>query len=410
MSLLTLWAIFGYYIFFSTKAIYMFFVSSGAGFPSLFLYWTAGAAISIIYFCMKSGALRKRQGVIIALGVIFGIALYISKERAELVVKAMSDTLNYYILWSFPALLIGIMSSKRQKAKLLEPSIDSIVLLFWIALTLSYIKSGGSRHGINLGGASYQNYSYCASYGLLLDLYMIVYADKTKLSKIFRSRPYKVVRIVFIPMFFIYQVAGGGRGALVLTCVGISIVIIDMGVINRKWIQLTVICAVIAVGLFLLMPVIQNNGMLNEQFTRATAFIDDEGSIDLENGSSGRDKVYEMAMEDIKKHPFLGYGPMGQLKERHRYCHNLYLDVLYEGGLVYFAVWVVLTVGFIIRFIHRIRQNEDDILFLFLFSCVFMVLMFSAYYPMQGGLWYFIGYLFGAKPEKSDGKLTLSFI
>src|SRR5690606_30091320 len=70
-----------------------------------------------------------------------------------------------------------------------------------------------------------------------------------------------------------------------------------------------------------------------KSFSRVFSYISSEG-IEWDS-TSGRNDLYEKAIEYISKSPIIGYGVFGMFSEFGFYPHNLILEVLLQGGLVY---------------------------------------------------------------------------
>lgn len=109
---------------------------------------------------------------------------------------------------------------------------------------------------------------------------------------------------------------------------------------------------------------------------------------------NGRDKLWLLAWDLIKKRPSLGYG-IGYYETlaEGAYCHNIILEALCEGGIV-LTIFVVLYIGGMIfklanAIIQRSKMEYNWSVFSFCIGLV--VLFFSSSYWMYPLFWFFLG-------------------
>jgi O-antigen ligase len=118
--------------------------------------------------------------------------------------------------------------------------------------------------------------------------------------------------------------------------------------------------------------------------------------IDLGNGinwekTSGRDQVYSSAISFIKERPILGYGIFSYWRVMPN-PHNLFLEILLSGGIVYFFMFFSLLGRLFIKLSKMIRYDCRNKFWLVIYMYPFIMLMFSGSYLTSSMFW-FVGML-----------------
>lgn len=109
---------------------------------------------------------------------------------------------------------------------------------------------------------------------------------------------------------------------------------------------------------------------------------------------NGRDMLWKMADDLIKKNPITGYG-IGSFESltNGSYCHNIFAQTFCEAGLIF----SIPTLFFIIRLIIKIVKGpyygvkSDFVWYVFSFCCGVEILFFSSVYWIYTSFWFFWG-------------------
>ncbi len=136
--------------------------------------------------------------------------------------------------------------------------------------------------------------------------------------------------------------------------------------------------------------------MANE-FSRlgfSTRFFDKwlEGDI---TSSSGRDEIYDAIFSAIQHNP-MGYGVMGDRVIIGMYCHNMFLEMWVDFGIIFGTLIAVLVVWIPVRALYLLRKSEDFFFVLMLFVIVFTKMMLSSSYLVEPYLFLLLGVSVGA--------------
>ncbi|MBV5329564.1 MAG: hypothetical protein JZU65_18380 [Chlorobium sp.] len=257
-----------------------------------------------------------------------------------------------------------------------------------VAIVLPY-NAGLISRGI--GGGSYQAASYYAAmcFGMLgIATFRL---EKGLRYKWFRGRIGLVVNVLLMIALFIVAVINGGRGAFVLIVIYSGLVfywIASKNGLTRHGVMryMTVVIS-LPIIISLAMHKILSDPLLASGFNRATAFIGSPngGLIDMEKGSSGRDYVYDIAVQGIDDSPWIGYGAFGHW-EKVIIPHNLFLDLSLQFG-VPIAVLLVISLSLILWRKLKPLTNEK-VWILVLFTSVVVMLMFSGGYLKIAIFWF----------------------
>ena len=115
-----------------------------------------------------------------------------------------------------------------------------------------------------------------------------------------------------------------------------------------------------------------------------------------EDVSNGRSQLYGNAISGFISSPIWGNG-LGVFEQRNEglYVHNIFLEVLYEGGIMLSVVFIYGFIRFL-KLVYRCREIEKDcytfVLMLFVLGC--SILLFSNTLWRVVTFWLFLGVTF----------------
>lgn len=159
---------------------------------------------------------------------------------------------------------------------------------------------------------------------------------------------------------------------------------------------------IIALGIFF--KILSQSPIFNDGLNRGTSFFSFTEGISWEN-TSNRGSVYGKAIEAIKNSPVYGYGFYEYLfKYSYNHTpHNIILEVLLQGGIVYLIFSITIFIFVMIKFICMIKNNKKIIELGFIFLYPLTKLLFSSSYSFNAIFWFFIIYVYAyeLKPKKA---------
>lgn len=236
------------------------------------------------------------------------------------------------------------------------------------------------------GGGQYQAFSYFCSFAFLILFRQFLSFKQKK----------KLLRILYI-LSFLTLISGvilsGGRGGFIVVFIGICILLIRYyGIFKFGFYFLFFLILLISSFPILSYYEFEIGDRIFQSFDRLFSFISSDG-INME-GSSNRDSFYNSAIELIIKSPILGYGLFGTVKYLGDYYpHNLFLEVLLQGGILYLSIFIVVLIFFFIKLSWILKHFSNEDLILIPIIYVFIMLLFSSSYIQEPFFWFTLTYV-----------------
>lgn len=303
---------------------------------------------------------------------------------------------NFYLffIWSAPAALAGIYFSdidKNDFEKLTRKLyyFNSFFIIFTILIP--FIRSNLEKP-ISLGLMNYQNITYITAFTIGLGLYFIN-------SESEKSLKFIILNIILLPVIFI----GAGRGGTLVLIVYVLITLIN--ILRNKKIKMHYkffISLFSIIGCFIFYQL----SMIFDKDNRIFAYITADG-INLDEGASGRNIVYEMDIDAIAKSPIFGYGFFNYYQLTYSVPHNLFLEILLIGGILLGVVFIFFLLFLIIKIIRNYSDISSDKLILYIAVYPIMLLMFSTNFLVVSEFWFFIFYFISKSNFKVGKKYNI---
>ncbi|MBY8908367.1 O-antigen ligase family protein [Salinicoccus roseus] len=302
----------------------------------------------------------------------------------------------YFLIWTVPVIYISIYIRKKEIFVELPKYFEVSMIVFTIAVFITTIGSYVQGQSFtSIGGATYQTASYIAALAYGLNLYFLLYGKYHKRFYFAKSRIYSVLSFVFLIVQFVAIFMTGGRGGIVLFSI-FSIYIIGSVLLKSSLKLYSKLFAIILMFLIFI-PILFQNLMSNNQFlvkfNRTLEFLSFESGLNWE-GSSNRDILYLKAINLIMDQPLLGYGIYG-FWDVSGYPHNLVLEILLNGGLLYFVFVLLLLLYVIIKLVLMIKREPQYRLLAVLLIYPLTMLMFSGSYMIITELWFVLSFVYG---------------
>lgn len=316
--------------------------------------------------------------------IIFGIESYVIERIMYLIVFGVIPCISFRI--------VIIADKKINIEKLIKFIIYIFAIMGVFLINIDFWKYEPGRR---------MSISY---YILPLFIAIVIQAmfyDKGKTIK------YKIIKyLIYIVIFYVYinfYIVFASRGALISILVCLLICFIASKKDRDKKILYTILGGSIIIILLLYLGNILNafNNIL-KSFNINSATI--ERTINLleeENIGNGRDSLYKAAIDDIQENLLLGNGIGEFYNEYGTYPHNIVLQLLHEGGILYmiFAMAPIIYSVYLMIFSKEI-SNEKKYLLIFLFSVSMVRLMISYEYWKDNYFWIYLYMIFIPQTEK----------
>lgn len=365
--------------------------------------------ILYIYSSLIKGLFKSELAILVFIGLVFsyhflGVILY-SIEN-----KLLPESLLFYILLGLP----GFLSATTViKLNLIKQCIKITEMLFIIiALGVTFYSVLPSFLGMkitSLAGASYQALSYYAAFSFGGILFYITQVPSKLRCKFVTLKLYSLLAYSLLISCAIGTILGGGRGAFLLLL--FYSLLYSFRFLNiKKWassINMLIKGVLVLLALVLcvttLIITFSNQDFIKSGLERATQYISSDGGIDVAEGSSGRNIVYENALTYINQKPIFGYGPFNSLDTTLQ-AHNIFLDILLQFGIIGLLGFLIFLTFMIYRCIREWNLYISWIMILFMYPA--LMLMFSGYYLHNTVFIFTTTFLFMYKKKFTNLELT----
>lgn len=226
---------------------------------------------------------------------------------------------------------------------------------------------------------SYQSISYYSAYALGFTLYVVT------------SDHYPLVlrraMLVLGAVQLLMAIMGGGRGAFIL-CV---ILLAYFGSKQMSWKKLIAVGIIIFAGFYIISLFLSENPVFQLGFNRIFNFFNNSEAISHDL----RWIRWHKALDSFYVSPIIGHGLGSVFYEIGFYSHNIFTDILCEGGIILMGVISVVLFRFVKDSFYLIRFDSRYEIILLIFLCSFVMCLFSGYYLAETGVWLSITYILG---------------
>lgn len=197
--------------------------------------------------------------------------------------------------------------------------------------------------------------------------------------------------IVFVASGYVFMIDCATRGAIVVAFVGLFFILFRK-LSHKQKLVFSVASAAFIVFLFINWNTILSSSLERFSEGNVKSLVKLSQMTESGDASNGREDHYKEAYQMIGDNPILGYG-VGYFENKTKasYVHQLFLELMLECGIFGTLLFLVP----IIKMIRRTNKNEDDIEYsfkIFLLSCCFLPMMFSASFWLYPPFWF--GYFF----------------
>ena len=169
----------------------------------------------------------------------------------------------------------------------------------------------------------------------------------------------------------------------------VYILLFLFGFMKRKNVKVGLFFVSFFIMFALFLPFTTNEIVING-YERTFSYIG-EDSINWD-ATSNRDVLYKEVIQYIKEKPLLGYGLFSYFSYVGN-PHNIILEVLLSGGLIYFIVFIIITFILIKKYLRILKKNSDMIMIGVIGVFPFTMLLFSGSYLTSPEIWFFLGFV-----------------
>jgi len=295
------------------------------------------------------------------------------------------------ILWQYTGIILAININSYDLDEEIKNALVILMLIITLGSVISVLlpflrgRSIYSIAGYSLTGNSFQTQSYYIALSAGINLFFF--------SSTGKNNAVKVASYVLLGVQLVCSILYAGRGGMLLALAYVVVFYFistrRSGNTQNRLVMIVVYIAIFIILFLALGHIVDSSPVLKQRFGRIFSYIG-EGGIDLSQ-TSNRDILYTKALEHIGHSPLFGYGILGYeyLDGLNRYPHNIALEILIEGGIVYLLIWVFIVIsGY--RKMKRIKNTSLYELYLIVFMFSVVKLMFSSSYSYEMLFWFSI--------------------
>lgn len=233
----------------------------------------------------------------------------------------------------------------------------------------------------NTNFLNYQSISYYSIFAFGFTMYLLVRRGNvyTKYAK------YALATVAVLQI--VVTIMTGGRGAFVLGCV-FTLYYALKHISFSKLISYALIGTIV---LFTTNSILSNNEVFRMGFDRILNFFGNTDAI----GADNRWIRWNLAWNSFIESPFWGHGLGSVFYEVGFYSHNIFTDMLCEGGVVLIITYLCILLRFVRCARSLIAEDHRNEIIVIIFLCSFVMSCFSGYYLSETGLWLAITYIIG---------------
>ena len=314
-----------------------------------------------------------------------------SGSRAE-------DVMRDFIAVSLVGIWGGTFCYRCCKFKEIVEYIELLLFVSTIALLLALPTMFLKSIGVTIGGAGdHQIVSYIAAVSLGFTICRLRF--KPNFGLLFFNSPFYRYISPFVALIqaFICLV-GGGRGGFVLLIVIMTTIILYSIKDILKLIIIGLVIIILIIFLFnVISPTLEDTNIM-----RAFSIFAKSG----EDVDSIRSSIYKITTNYIYDAPLFGHGIFFQYNWCQKiltqpYCHNLFLEILLQGGIMYLIIWLIVFLRFFIKVHYLIKIDPVYSFLIPLVAYSFVMLMFSGTYLLTPLFWFVIIFVLGTKNIKT---------
>lgn len=376
-------------LFFSISTIVGYQYQGSENSPTYMIYTSIVFIIAMLLFIigLKECNYKFSKNQLYILSVPFIITFLYLIERLFGFANEMGTTRYiYFLLWPFTGILMGIYIGEYIRFKSFVKSLEVIMLIFTIsaAIIIYSVLFNGVR--ASLGGATYQYAGYVIAFAYGINIYFIFRGRNIKRFRFTNIALYKILSRGLLIVQIIGVIATGARGPMILLIIYTFYLLITS---IKKYNNLLKLIVFILITLFILAlfwKKLMTFPLFANSWNRVFAYLSPEGLN--WDGTSGRGKIYKEAITRIKMSPLYGYGIFGMFTVLGYYPHNIMLEILLQGGVIYFTMFAIIFIRLLKELRKKIEKNKEFNITIILLLYPLVILMFSGTYLNNASIWF----------------------
>lgn len=320
----------------------------------------------------------NKKSVLIVLLVLFYFIFSIIRYSSAYAEKQIVLTLEYFLCFGFPALIISQLEIDYKQVMRIILLLSLLLLPFVRNIDFGIDGLESVDTGMWMG----------VSYGILCFINVAIFTILFDHNYLF-----KVASAISLVGYLGIQFSYGSRGAILSSCVCL---VLSFFLYKRYSITRLKKKTIVIISLFvLLIPAFKwiFNIVLKAISQKYDIYFVNK-MLDLMEARdvlNGRDSVFDRALNGIADSPVFGNGISHFGNFSGEYPHNLFLQLMYEGGIILLIPFILLILK-ALKIMFSTDFKVDVRIFVSLLFCTSVIqLLFSSTYWESQIFWFLIG-------------------
>lgn len=282
-----------------------------------------------------------------------------------------------------PAIFLATYIYRHDRFDIISRNSDVIMLLCTLALGLNLPAMMSSGIGaVSIGGSGgHQEISYSAAFCFLINWINIITGNTENRFKVFQRKIWRYFFFILLPVQAIVCILGGGRGGALLLIIGFVVTIF---VFSRRRLSKTLPWTLLAVAVLAYFAIQFEDS--SEGFGRTFDYIG-SGGIDF-SSDAARLEFRQASYKIIAESPIIGHGLWNGIAYATFFAHNIFLDVLISGGVLYLLLFLLIIFRCFRGCRKIFRSDNSKSVFLAWILYPSVMLLFSGYYLNSSFFWF----------------------
>ena len=332
-----------------------------------------------LHSILSSRYLNKTNLFFLILPLIISVIFILENPNTEFAFQ----TYLVFISMVFPAIVIGLDLANSKSLAQLNNTLIFVFIVILIGAIRKFPELTAERLNY-LSGT--QQFSYTVSFAYLIGLNLFYNSELVIKIWYFKLANYiSLILLIFIAVF------AAGRGAFLVILISTAIFVFK----NFK-IRYLPKLLIALVPVFMVVNYLINKFGIRflESIYRIFSYVDSTG-INMDQ-TSNRDIFYETALNLFSENMLFGHGIFRYtIKAGAFYAHNIFLDILVQGGIILIILFLLLMY-FFFRKLNKILIYDSSSNFILIFIIYsFTFLLFSNIYLQDPFFWFSLAYVFG---------------
>lgn len=292
----------------------------------------------------------------------------------------------FFGVFGIPSIFLATYIYRYNRFDIVIRNSDIIMLICTVALVLNLPNMLSSGVGFaHIGGSGgHQEISYSSAFCFLINWVNIITGNTKNRFPLFQRKIWRYLFFALLPLQALVCFLSGGRGGALLLVIGF---ITTFFVFSRH--KMTKVLPWTLLALAALIFVSIKFGGTEEGFGRTFNYIGINGlDFDADDSTLQRLEFRQTSYDIIMESPVIGHGLWNGLAYAGFFAHNIFLDVLISGGVLFLLFFLLIMKRCFRGCVKIFRHDDSKSVFLAWILYPSVMLLVSGYYLNSSFFWF----------------------